>query len=402
MKESLIEDNDNTICCRCLKPRPKENFRLKKNGQPKKTCTECEEKEKIRTTTRIEECDEEKEKVCSGCKQVVPLDQYKKTKKGYSKRCQKCLDIGRRSQQKAKDATAVLEIDETVEKLCPQCNKVCPLTEFNDRSTGDKTSHCKKCIDYQMKYLNEHKCPHGKLNKSACKQCNGGSICKHGRIRTYCKHCQGGSLCEHNQRKDRCKKCEHLYGRNQYCEHDVLKTSCLRCKGGSICEHERRRTRCIECEGGTMCEHKIERYACRDCDFIGFLTSRVCSRIRKILQSNKTQHSIEYLGCDIKYYREYLEKQFVEGMTWENYGTIWEIDHVVPLKFNEPTLNEVVQRLHYRNTQPLWTEINAKKGHRYIYWLQQADASIDERSLSKGNVVKRSRSTPAPADKIGI
>ena len=29
-------------------------------------------------------------------------------------------------------------------------------------------------------------------------------------------------------------------------------------------------------------------------------------------------------------YKAYLEQRFVEGMTWENYGTIWSIDRVIP------------------------------------------------------------------------
>ncbi len=52
-------------------------------------------------------------------------------------------------------------------------------------------------------------------------------------------------------------------------------------------------------------------------------------------------------------------------MTWDNYGK-WEIDHFIPLKFETPTLEEIVERLHYKNTQPLWKEENMKKGNRYI------------------------------------
>jgi hypothetical protein len=61
-------------------------------------------------------------------------------------------------------------------------------------------------------------------------------------------------------------------------------------------------------------------------------------------------------------------------MTWENYGDVWEIDHIVPLKYQDPTLEQVIERLHYTNTQPLWASENASKGNRFISRLQQGTA----------------------------
>ena len=53
------------------------------------------------------------------------------------------------------------------------------------------------------------------------------------------------------------------------------------------------------------------------------------------------------------------------------YGSVWDIDHIVPLKYENPTLEEIIERLHYTNTQPLWKRDNIVKGNRYISWLQQ-------------------------------
>lgn len=51
--------------------------------------------------------------------------------------------------------------------------------------------------------------------------------------------------------------------------------------------------------------------------------------------SLKTKSSIQYIGCTIAEFRRWLEFQFVEGMTWDNYGTLWTVDHVIPLsRFN--------------------------------------------------------------------
>jgi hypothetical protein len=72
---------------------------------------------------------------------------------------------------------------------------------------------------------------------------------------------------------------------------------------------------------------------------------------RKI--KNKTKKSIEYLGCSYEEYKIYLEKQFDENMTWDNYGSYWEIDHLIPLSKNGS--------FHYINTRPLSVTENRKK-----------------------------------------
>ena len=122
----------------------------------------------------------------------------------------------------------------------------------------------------------------------------------------------------------------------------------------------------MPCEGGSVCEHKKLRIDCRICDPLGFLAKRVSGHVRRALRSDKSKRSIEYLGCDIETYKKYLEDQFVDEMSWENYGSVWEIDHIVPIKYKKPTLEEVTERLHYKNTQPLWSEVNTSKGNRFI------------------------------------
>lgn len=52
-------------------------------------------------------------------------------------------------------------------------------------------------------------------------------------------------------------------------------------------------------------------------------------------------------------------------MSWDNYGA-WEIDHIIPLLYNDPSTDEITERLHWTNTQPMWQPDNAKKGNRFI------------------------------------
>lgn len=122
---------------------------------------------------------------------------------------------------------------------------------------------------------------------------------------------------------------------------------------------------CKYCGGSGICEHSKERNKCPTCDPIGYLKSKVSCRVWGSLKENKLNKTVEYLGCNIQTYRDYIGSKFIEGMSWDNYGE-WEIDHIIPIKYNNPTLEEIIPRLHWSNTQPLWKSENASKGNRYI------------------------------------
>ena len=77
------------------------------------------------------------------------------------------------------------------------------------------------------------------------------------------------------------------------------------------------------------------------------------ARIYNNMKSNKNHSTLEYLGCTITQYKTHLEYQFTPEMTWENWGTYWEIDHNIPLSKGGT--------FHYTNTQPLPTTENRKK-----------------------------------------
>lgn len=76
----------------------------------------------------------------------------------------------------------------------------------------------------------------------------------------------------------------------------------------------------------------------------------------RIYQSikNKSNSSMELLGCDIETYYNYLEKQFTKDMTWDNHGKVWEIDHTIPLNtFDLEDEGEQFKAFNYMNTRPL-------------------------------------------------
>lgn len=85
---------------------------------------------------------------------------------------------------------------------------------------------------------------------------------------------------------------------------------------------------------------------------------------RKNFEKNTTTKKI--LGCDWETFKEYIEKQFQDGMTWQNYGINgWEYDHIIPIA-SAQNIEEVFKLNHYTNFQPLWSLENKEKGAKYI------------------------------------
>jgi hypothetical protein len=84
------------------------------------------------------------------------------------------------------------------------------------------------------------------------------------------------------------------------------------------------------------------------------LREAIRGSVRAYLGSKKTRRSatFEIVGCTPDFLRSHLEKQFKPGMTWENYGSHWHVDHRIPLASgNSP--EEIIGLSHWTNLQPL-------------------------------------------------
>jgi hypothetical protein len=80
---------------------------------------------------------------------------------------------------------------------------------------------------------------------------------------------------------------------------------------------------------------------------------------------NKSVSTLELLGCSIDELKIHLENQFKEGMTWENHGIIWEIDHIKSCaSFDLTKLEEQQKCFHYTNLQPLTIFENRQKKNK--------------------------------------
>ena len=107
----------------------------------------------------------------------------------------------------------------------------------------------------------------------------------------------------------------------------------------------------------------------RETDIQYRLAQNIRARFHLALKGKvKLRSSIHWLGCTIPQFRDYIERQFKEGMSWENYGLkTWHIDHKIPLTFFDLTDEAQLRKAcHFSNLQPMWAKENIRKGKKLV------------------------------------
>lgn len=90
-----------------------------------------------------------------------------------------------------------------------------------------------------------------------------------------------------------------------------------------------------------------------------------CNRVvKQVGLGKKPTNTFKWVGCSPEQLKAHIESLFLEGMSWDNYGTRgWHVDHVRPISSFKP--EEWEQINHYTNLQPLWWHDNLSKSNKY-------------------------------------
>lgn len=94
------------------------------------------------------------------------------------------------------------------------------------------------------------------------------------------------------------------------------------------------------------------------------LHGNISSSIRASLKrkhGKSWQVLVEFSIDDLK---RHLERQFRSGMSWANYGSEWEVDHIIPrsaFNFSSSTDADFVACWALSNLRPLWRSENRQK-----------------------------------------
>jgi hypothetical protein len=103
------------------------------------------------------------------------------------------------------------------------------------------------------------------------------------------------------------------------------------------------------------------------------LNARISNAVRVSLKGVKCRRRWQSLvGYSIDQLRVHIERQFVAGMTWANYGPTWHIDHILPLvSFTYETAEDPDFRAAWAlsNLRPLWARDNMSKNDQRTHLL---------------------------------
>lgn len=71
------------------------------------------------------------------------------------------------------------------------------------------------------------------------------------------------------------------------------------------------------------------------------------------------------IGCTREHLWQHLESNFKPGMTRDNYGKVWQVDHILPLGlFNLSDRRDMAFACHWKNLQPLFSADNLSKSNK--------------------------------------
>ena len=231
----------------------------------------------------------------------------------------------------------------STEKKCNRCFVVKPLEDFQTSAGAEdgKTTICKECLNKRKREMRNANIERTRQKNKASYERNKYNISK--RRKEFFS-------------SDENKKKRSEYVKNYFNNLDKKeKRNEYRKKSNIKCKNRRDAWRRKYDKKRRMePEYKIK--------------DNLRRRLRSYLNGNpKPEATMKLIGCSIEELRLHLEKQFLPGMTWDNYGvgagkTTWHIDHIVMLQeFNVLDENEIRLGFHYTNLRPLWAKDNVSK-----------------------------------------
>jgi TPP-dependent indolepyruvate ferredoxin oxidoreductase alpha subunit len=80
--------------------------------------------------------------------------------------------------------------------------------------------------------------------------------------------------------------------------------------------------------------------------------------------TKKATRTENILGCSFEILQKHFESLFYEGMSWNNKGILWEIDHSIPVSAGR-NKQEVLLLNHHKNLRPLLVLENRQKSDKF-------------------------------------
>lgn len=292
------------------------------------------------------------------------------------------------------DARRQAELQSDQPKTCIHCEKTGPATDFLSLKNICKECDLKKKKERSEKYKTEHQdktCSHCGEKKGLEEFKTGLFICK------VC--CNEMEQKRRSQWTEERRAEENKKGREYY--HQLAQQPPVLDR--STLEEEKQCTVCLQRQPvEQFYEHKKKgtiRSACKECtkeikkqyyeenkekyilqtnaykknkiktDPIFHLERRMRCRVYSALKNNsatKEKRVLEYLGCTADFFQQWMAFQLYDGMTLENYGEVWHVDHTKPIaSFDLTKENEQHACFSWKNCRPFLAQKNIQKSDSY-------------------------------------
>lgn len=97
-------------------------------------------------------------------------------------------------------------------------------------------------------------------------------------------------------------------------------------------------------------------------DPISVIETKARKNIYKYIHLAKTNKHRDLIGTSPLYFKLWLYYTMKDDMSWENYGKLWQIDHVIPVrKFDLSNITDLHNAFHWSNCRAENVTFNIKK-----------------------------------------
>ena len=288
------------------------------------------------------------------------------------------------------------------QKLCSEeCRKIFRQEYLKKYNQSDKRKEYAKKhsqLDSTKEYLREYRRKERniKLNKAYPKIKKGQIItrkeAKANGLKKYFtgKPCQRGHISERTFPNGDCLKCMPVQQKNYYAtESGKAKVNAANTKYSTSLKGKIKRRKLYK------------KYYHEDMKDINL---RVSHNLESAFKSyfkikgidGKRKNKIKKLvGLKRNDFMKYMEKQFSKKMSWDNYGTVWHIDHIIPKSFFDFTDERQLRVCwHHTNLRPMLAGDNLRKHAKFsgieIYKIMKnLDKALIKTTKKKKKLVKR-------------
>ncbi len=288
--------------------------------------------------------------------------EFRKDIQKYRNTCKPCKNLRVRNNLKNPPIKVIQRINsDTQTANCVTCLSIKPLTEFDFRKDNNKyRTACKVCRKQDNIQYNE-------LNREKRR------------------------LAAENDRKLNPEKCK-LISKKSRDKHKEKRYSEIREwrrlnpeKMKEMCSDWRRRNP----------EWSKKNWNKRiKSDFKFKLVSSLRSRFKSSIKNDYKVSSVtKLIGYSIEELKDYLETLFTGDMSWQNHGTYWHIDHIVPLNIIDVTNEDELRIIwNYENLQPLEASANIRKSNKLDFNNPKTQIILDR--LDQVRKQKNSQNNP--------